>query len=468
MPKIGLRNVKTAIAVLLTMLINVLLHLINPSFAITWYSPFFAGIAAIYSMQSNQSSSFKQARIRSVGSIIGGIFGMSLILFYEHFMLNSMTLLYGEIFSLTVLYLLVGIMIIPLIYAMVLFKQNDFIFVATLTYLSVTISLRNNLPVIPFAINRISSTIIGVMITLLVNQVHIQFYNNKSILFVLGLDGALLPPNKQLTSYTKYQLNHLISHGANITLSTTRTPASLTKILNGIHFKLPLMIMNGSVIFDTITEEYSEIKVIEKKAQKTLDCLFKEENKNVFTYTITDGILSIYYTAFQNSAEKKFFDDRKNDYFRNHVKGKLSVDEDVVYYILLDELEKIKSIQQKIESEPYANELILNRYPYDLIPGFFFLKINSINASKEIALRDFTLEHKNAFIVSVGSKSFDIPMMKASNYSIALESASEDVKEIAHVVLPGNNPDFIMKEVHKIYHQKNLQAYLKRKINEFH
>ena len=85
MPKIGLRTIKTAIAVLITLSINIVLYYISPTFATTWYSPFFAGIAAVYSMQRENSKSFSQARVRSLGSIFGGLFGMVIVLCYERF-----------------------------------------------------------------------------------------------------------------------------------------------------------------------------------------------------------------------------------------------------------------------------------------------------------------------------------------------------------------------------------------------
>ena len=83
MPKIGLRNIKTALAILVTLLFYLLIHVINPEIASLWYSPFFAGIAAAYSLQSDYTASFRQARIRSMGSVIGGIYGVFIVNMYE-------------------------------------------------------------------------------------------------------------------------------------------------------------------------------------------------------------------------------------------------------------------------------------------------------------------------------------------------------------------------------------------------
>ncbi|MBU1141889.1 MAG: HAD hydrolase family protein [Firmicutes bacterium] len=463
MPKIGLRNIKTAIALAMVMLINLILTIINPELANNWYSPFFAGIAAAYAMQSKQSSSFKLARIRSFGSLIGGTSGMILILLYEKFLTDTISNVYGDILNMTIFYSIVGLMVIPLIYFLVTTQKTDFIFVALLTYLSVTISSRNFLPVTVFAINRMASTIIGVMIALMINVVDFRFHKNPNILFVTGLDGTILTPLKQLTSYTKYKLNQLISKGASITLSTTRTPASLTQILMDVEFTLPLMIMNGSVVFDLNKETYHHVKSISKHAQKGLDLLLTSEQKNAFVYSITDGILSIYHHPFKHIAEQKFFDERKHDYFQNHVKGKLSIEDDAVFYIIIDRYDEIQKLETKIKSSTFCRDITLNIYPYDTMPRYYFLKINSIHASKAIALKEFLTSHQEHKVVSIGSKSFDIPMMQASDFSYATASAEEEVKAIANFVFEVDNPDVVLKEIHKIYYHKNPIQYLEKR-----
>ena len=267
MLKFGLRNIKTAIALMLTLCIEIIFYFISPDFATTWYSPFFAGIAAVYTMQRENSKSFALARIRSFGSIFGGIFGMVVVLMYESILKDYLIDHYGYVLHLIVLYALTAIFITLLIAILVRFKQHDLVFVSALTYLSVTISLRNNLPVFVFATNRISSTIIGVLITLLINNFRLSCHKNQDILFVSGLDECLLTNEKRLTPYTTYTLTTLIRDGLNFTISTTRTPASLSKILLGIPLKLELMIMNGVVNYDISKETFTDIKPMSKLAQ---------------------------------------------------------------------------------------------------------------------------------------------------------------------------------------------------------
>ena len=65
--KIGMRTVKTAIAVSLTIFIAQIIKL---------KSPFFAGIAAIIAMQSSVAGSFKAGKSRMLGTVLGAALGL--------------------------------------------------------------------------------------------------------------------------------------------------------------------------------------------------------------------------------------------------------------------------------------------------------------------------------------------------------------------------------------------------------
>jgi hydroxymethylpyrimidine pyrophosphatase-like HAD family hydrolase len=465
MKSIGLRNIKTAIAVLITLMVALVLQIIDEDFASKFYSPFFASIAAVYSMQRESSKSFAQARIRVMGSIVGGLFGLVLIFSYETFLMDYLIENYSLVFSTLVLYLITAVFIIILIQFLVIFKVHDLVFVACLTYLSVMVSIRNNLPVILFAIDRILSTIIGVMIALVINNFKFFRFRNKNILFVSGLDECILNKEKQLTPFTTYQLTSLLNDGLNFTISTTRTPASLSKILKGIPLNNELMIMNGAVIYDIIHEKYLDLKFIEKSTQKGIDEYFAQKERNVFTYTIIDQALSIYHIDFENEAEEKFYLDRKNDYFRNHVKGKIDNNESVIFYILIDKLEVVKAYEKDLLAK-YGDNIHCQIYEYSFFRGYYFLKIYTSKTSKKIALDEYLAKKKFDFVISFGSKEFDLELMHRSDFSCALRTASSEVKEVADLVLDSESPDDLLRLMKKIYYAANPKEYLHKVIKK--
>ena len=121
MPKIGLRILKTSLAVFICLLIDAILKyfLLKNTFFVeleSYYSPFFAGIATVYCLHQNKSNSIKQAKIRAIGSIMGGFFGVLVVLF---------SLLFKQIdITNFISYTIFSLGIIPLIYITVLTKQT--------------------------------------------------------------------------------------------------------------------------------------------------------------------------------------------------------------------------------------------------------------------------------------------------------------------------------------------------------
>jgi hydroxymethylpyrimidine pyrophosphatase-like HAD family hydrolase len=461
MHKIGLRNIKTATAVFITLFIYFLLYTIDTGFASLWYSPFFAGIAAAYAVQGDSSSSFKQARIRSFGSIIGGVYGVFVIYLYEAISRVSLEVSAIEPIYLLTLYVVVGVGVIPLIYVTVLMKQTSATFVAVLTYLSVTVSLRNNLAIEYFAVNRILSTIIGVIVALMVNKIHLNYIKNKDILFVCGLDGTLFVNNNELSGYTKHKLNHLIELGANITIATTRSPSTLYQTLSGVDFKLPMILMKGSAIYDVKTNHYIETNPIRKESSEEMSNYFISKNKNYFSYSIYEDVLTVFHNDFNNKAEKHYYDQHKTDQYKNFVKASLYDACHVLFFMLIDTYEEIQKMADEIKKINTNQDLDIKVFPFEDFKGYYFMRIYDFKSTKYDAINQLVEKNNYQMVVALGSKIFDLPMMQKADYSIALNSSPQAVKDTANIILTEDHPEAIVAQISKIFSMKHPKKHLK-------
>ena len=171
------RIIKSSVAVFITMMLYVLLLCIDKLCGINhkeWlsfsnmYTPFFGSIAAIYVINKYAKDSIKSAKRRGIGTIIGGLFGMILILLVEFIFLDLVNLDTSNINELIIWkiieFIIVSLAFIPLSMLIKKLKLDDALFITGLTYFSVTISIRNGgMPVVQFAFNRIISTLIGVV-----------------------------------------------------------------------------------------------------------------------------------------------------------------------------------------------------------------------------------------------------------------------------------------------------------------
>ena len=135
-PKIGLRNIKTAMAVLICL---VLYHaaglLLNFE-----RSPVFASIAAIISMQNNMESSISMGANRVIGTVMGGAIGI-LFVFSKYIYYN-----------IWLHFLLIAAGIIVVIYLNVLIKRRDSVSISCVVFLIIMInaeSFMDRVPVIP-------------------------------------------------------------------------------------------------------------------------------------------------------------------------------------------------------------------------------------------------------------------------------------------------------------------------------
>ena len=462
MPKIGLRNIKTALAILVTLLFYLLIHVINPEIASLWYSPFFAGIAAAYSLQSDYTASFRQARIRSMGSVIGGIYGVFIVNMYEMVLHNPIETSLINSLNLLSFYLLVGIAVIPLIYSTVLMKQTMATFVTVLTYLSITVSIRNNLPIEYFAVNRIFSTIFGVIVALLINGIHFNHIKNKEILFVTGLDGTLFIDNQELSGYSKHKLNHLIRHGANITVATTRTPSTLFQALNGVSFTLPLIIMKGAALYDMKNQEYLETKPIMKEDRTILEAYFEKEKKSAFAYSVMDDVLTVFNGPIKSLAERYYYEQHKKDFYKNHITGLPNKDCQVLLFMLIDIEEEIFRMAKEIRELNPDRTLDIQVYPFEGMYGYYFMRIYDHYAKKYESIKKLMEQYHFTKLVVLGSKVFDIPMMQSADYAIALGSSSDEVKNAADLVLKDTNPDAIVAQISRIFSMRHPERLIKK------
>ena len=477
--KIGLRTIKTFIAVLLSLGIYLLLYLLNFACGIyetprnlstmtelwyaptNFYTPFFASIAAVYAMHRNILESRKQAKIRSIGSVIGGYYGFIIIAVFEWITLDLIGMENGTIYYNLALYTVVSVGIIFLIALTVKWKFTLATFVSCLTYLSVTVSIRNGgMNPFLFATNRILSTVIGVLIALFVNTFPHHFIKNRNILFVSSLDNAMLNAKHELSNYMEYKLNSLTAEKCNFTFMTTRAMTSLRSIFKNVELQRPIVVMTGCAVYDPVTKKYDRIVSIDKKLRSEAEELFKRHNVCVFSYLINNHTLHCYYNDIKGVGAETYYQKRKESSSYSFVQADVPQKLDIEQYVIIDEDKKIEQIIEEFKTLPTASEFNVISYPFQGMRGYSFLKINYKDALKEKALEK--LKHNDLFTICFGSGHTDIEAMKEADFSFCLGNAPLYVKDVADYIIQSDEPDEIVKYIARIFHKKNYKKYLEK------
>jgi uncharacterized membrane protein YgaE (UPF0421/DUF939 family) len=172
--KIGMRTLKTGLAVIVTLLVSQLLEISNP---------FFATIAAIFAMESSISATFTAARDRMYGTVLGAIVAF---IFSMLIPVNAMT---------------IGIGIVIVIYICNAFKWQGTIKISTIVFLAILLGFEEG-GQFEYALFRTMDTFIGLAISTLIN--YFVFPHNVGEKVTLSIDEIVETLNEMMSAIDKH------------------------------------------------------------------------------------------------------------------------------------------------------------------------------------------------------------------------------------------------------------------------
>lgn len=472
---IGKRIIKTAITLFIVLLLYIVLLALDDLLKIShaesyapsnYYTPFFAGIAAIYATHQNKKLSIKQAKIRSIGSLVGGYFGMIIVFLYELIAINLLSLENNLWLFELIKYIIVSFSIIPLIVLTIKIKQADAVFITCLTFLSVTVSQRNGgMPVFQFATNRVLSTLIGVGISLFVNSYLFAFKKcNRNVLFVSSLEKNFLSDNEELSPYVKYKLNDLNDCNIPLILATKKSAASFDYIFKDVHINNPMILMNGAAKYHIDSKKYDKVFHIHTSTRKYIDQLLKENNMHAFIYTINDNVLHAYHGNLKNNGEIAYYNHRKERNSYSFVYATFPDELKATLYTVIDSRENVKKIKDLIESSMYKNDVnvVENKYLTDENDNeYWIIRISSSLTNKANSIQHIYDEGNYDTLIVCASGKSDLELVEKADLSICLSTVNEQVKNKCDLVINGNAEN-ILKVIDKIYHSNNVNKTIEK------
>lgn len=444
-PRIGMRILKSSLAVFLCFVV----YLLRGEGI-----PFYSAIAAVLCMQPYVKNSVKVALNRIVGTLIGGGFGMLVLLFERRFIPTEPAVLQ---------YLLVSVAIIPLIYITVVLKKNSASYITCVVFLSVTVS--HGLDVSPylFAINRVFDTLIGIFIALGVNAFHLPRRKNNDILFVTGLGGTLTGANGKLSNYTEVKLNRMLEQGAQIVIATAQSSATVAPLLAEVNLRLPIITMNGATLYDPQQKTYLNCKPMSTQVAREILSVFAQKNLNCFVHTIVNDVLHVYYSDLLNAAEEGYYHRTKLLPLRNYICSALPDKRDVVYLMAIDRLEVVQELYGRLCALGCADQIHPSYYPDDAFEGYYILEISSAEASKAEAVRDLKQHLLLDKVVSFGDDATDLALAQLADLSFAVQGAVGPLQKEADVLIGGPESDAVVRTMEKLYHSRNPFGRLNKK-----
>ncbi len=377
-PGIGMRIIKSALAVAICYIVN----LLRAGQGMVFYSQ----LAALWCIQMYRSNTKQNAIQRTIGTLIGAVYGLIYLLISPViFRMDKWGTFVGE--------MLISLMIVVVLYTTVLLKQKKASYFSCVVFLSIVVNHVRDVNPYMFAWNRFLDTMIGILVGIMVNDIRLCFHPNRNTLFISGLDGLLLDSRESLSAFSKVELNRMIDDGMKFTISTMRTPASIIEPMREVRLSLPVIAMNGAVLYDTRQHLYIKAYVISRDTSQKVVRLIEEEGLNFYSNVIIDDMLVIYYQDTEDRVNRELVQKLRSSPHRNYVKRSLPDDEAVVYFMLLDQTEKIDKFYQRLIKDGVSEHLRVITYHSKDYLGYSYIKIYNKNATKENMikyLKDFT------------------------------------------------------------------------------
>ena len=244
-------------------------------------------------------------------------------------------------------------MIVPVLYTTIVIKKKQASYFSCVVFLSIVVNHMTDANPYLFVWNRFLDTVIGIAVGIGVNCISLPRKKQKDILFISGLDDTLLSRDDNLSDYSRVELNRMLDEGANFTLSTMRTPASLMKPMQDIRLKLPVIAMDGAVLYDINENAYLKVYVISHSMSMEVLSLVKKHGLSCFANVVVDDMLMIFY------------------------------EENVVYFMMLYEKKIIEEFYEVLKNKGLTEKLKILKYDSVDYPGYSYIKIYNKNATRE-------------------------------------------------------------------------------------
>lgn len=370
LPPIGMRMIKSAVGVFLALVIYLLRGRQG--------TPFYTAISVLWCMQPSISDVRKNAIQRTIGTIIGGLYGL-LVIIIEYY-------LYPAPYEI-VRYFLISIFIIPVIYTTVICNKKNASYFSCVVFLSISIVHITDTNPYLFVMNRLIDTMIGIGLAFVINSARIPRKKRTDCLFVLKLDEALTTMDETLAPYTKIEINKMIDSGAKLTLATMRSPAALLPVLHGINMNLPVIAMDGAVLYDVKENRFLKKYAMSYEEMEAFVTFFKQRAFHCFINVIIEDSVVIYYQEFRNSVEAQIYEQLRASPYRNYIKGEPAKQGDTIYLMLIDTEERIEFLYKELSKAGYTKSHKILKYASKEYPGYIYIKIYNKEAKEQNMIR---------------------------------------------------------------------------------
>lgn len=333
-PHVGQRIIKTTLAVFLCLVI----------YALRGYEgqnmPTEAAITAIICMQPYVQEAKTYALNRAVGTLIGAVCGLLLLLLLSAFPVLGQNRI--------LLYLLMAAGVLVALYSTVLVRMPTAASLAAIVFLCIVISFPEIDDPLRQAAIRILDVFIGTAVAVAVNVFRLPRRKNPNLVFFVRTKDLAPDRFSHMPPAALYRLNHLYNDGAKICLMSEHAPAFFTVQMGSAKLNMPMIVMDGAAVYDPHENTYLHAETLPPEASKRVMDRLNGFGISYFIYTIHHDKTCIFHRGSVREEEQIVYDRMRRSPYRSYLEGEIYEPEEIVY---------LKVIGQKAEMSVLADRL---------------------------------------------------------------------------------------------------------------
>lgn len=267
-------------------------------------------------------------------------------------------------------------------------------------------------------------------------------------LYITDLDGTLLNSKAELSAYSADIIKKLISEGANFSVATARTKATVLDMFEGIGLKLPIGLMNGVMVFDPLNRNNVICHAIDKKIAEQILEIYKKHNKHPMLYMNKGDYIEIHHSEIDNIHQLNYINDRNTRKLKKFLKVKeynLDTDDELLYIVSFDKPSELEDIYREIS----VLDGVISAFYSDNYTECNFLETMNGQINKGTAALEIKKLSGADRLIAFGDNLNDIPLFEVSDESYAVSNAHEDLKAIATGVIESNDNDGVARFIYE-------------------
>jgi Cof subfamily protein (haloacid dehalogenase superfamily) len=265
----------------------------------------------------------------------------------------------------------------------------------------------------------------------------------KKIFALTDLDGTLLQQDATLSSYTINIFTEALAEGHIISCATARSYTSTQAIAGDIHWKYPMVLYNGALLYDPVDQVVLDGVFLDIQITNELIRLGKQFGLCPLLFGLDEeGAERVLHESLVGIGYKQFVNSRPNDVrFREIVDLRCPDNIQALQLTYIGHYDELVPLLEAVRIA-YADCIHINFMADTYIVDHYFLEFSDINANKGNGLKMWarSVGCSTDEVIAFGDNLNDIGLLQEAGRKIAVGNAKLELKMIADQII-GTNTD---------------------------